>query len=62
MQLVVAGSEVDNAYVSLRRLLRSRPDLVERSFELKRACEWGKGDEYAAAEKRFIEDLSQEID
>ena len=62
VQLVVAGSDLDVAFVSIRRLLRSRPDLVERSNDLKRSFEGGDPQEYVAAKQAFIEALLQEIE
>jgi GrpB-like predicted nucleotidyltransferase (UPF0157 family) len=61
IQLVVAGSDLDVAFVAIRRLLRSRPDLVERSNELKRSFEGGNPDEYVAAKQVFIEGLLRDL-
>jgi GrpB-like predicted nucleotidyltransferase (UPF0157 family) len=62
VQLVVADSRVDTAFVSLRRVLRSSPDLVERSNELKLHHQGGDADTYALAKQRFLEGLLCELD
>ena len=62
VQLVVAGSDLDVAFVSIRGLLRSRPDLVERSNELKRSFEEGDPEEYVMAKQIFIEGLLRDIE
>lgn len=61
VQLVVAGSDLDAAFVSIRSLLRSRPDLVQQSNELKRSFEGGDPDEYVAAKQVFIEGLLRDL-
>lgn len=62
VQLVVAGSDLDTAFVSIRSLLRGSPDLVQRSNELKRSFEGGDPEEYVAAKHAFIESLLRDAD
>ena len=62
VQLVVAGSDLDVAFVSIRSLLRSLPDLVLQSNELKRSFEGGDPDEYVAAKQVFIEGLLRDLE
>jgi len=59
LQLVVAGSDLDRAFVELRALLRKSPDLLERLNELKRSFEGGDPDAYVEAKGALIEDLLQ---
>ena len=62
VQLVAAGSDIDVAFVSIRALLRGRPDLVEQSNALKRSFEGGEPEEYVAAKQAFVEGLLAEIE
>jgi GrpB-like predicted nucleotidyltransferase (UPF0157 family) len=62
VQLVVAGSDIDAAFVSIRRLLRRRPDLVKRSNELKRSFEGGNAQAYVAAKQQLIEALLRQVE
>jgi GrpB-like predicted nucleotidyltransferase (UPF0157 family) len=62
VQLVVAGSRVDAAFVSLRRVFRTRPDLVERSNDLKLRHADGGADAYARAKQAFLEALLRDLD
>jgi len=62
VQLVVADSDLDAAFVSIRSLLRGRPDLVEQSNELKRSFEGGDPEAYVAAKQAFIERLLRDVD
>jgi len=62
VQLVVVGSNVDVAFGSLRRLFRTRPDLVERSNELKRRFEGGDPTTYARAKQGLLEAALRELD
>lgn len=57
VQLIVAGSTDDARLVSLRRLLRGRPDLVERSNELKRRYEGGDPAAYEDAKQVFLDEI-----
>jgi GrpB-like predicted nucleotidyltransferase (UPF0157 family) len=57
VQLVIAGSAADTRFVSLRRLLRTRPDFVERSNDLKRRYEGGDPDAYSDAKQALYEEL-----
>ena len=60
LQLVVAGSDLDLKFVSLRRLLRDRRDLVERVNELKRLHEDGDPDAYVAAKSELYDRFLRE--
>jgi GrpB-like predicted nucleotidyltransferase (UPF0157 family) len=62
VQLVVAGSDLDAAFVSIRSVLRGHPELVQQSNELKRSFEGGDPEEYVAAEQAFIESLLRDVD
>ena len=62
IQLVVSGSTVDAAFVALRRLMRSRPDLVGRANELKRHHEGGRPEAYVIEKRTFFEGLLVEVD
>jgi GrpB-like predicted nucleotidyltransferase (UPF0157 family) len=59
VQSVVTASDSDIAFVSLRRLLRDRPDLVERVNDLKRSFERGDPDAYVTAKGELYEHLLQ---
>jgi GrpB-like predicted nucleotidyltransferase (UPF0157 family) len=60
IQLVVAGSDLDLKFVSLRRLLRDRSDLVERANELKRLHEHGDPEAYVAAKHELYDRFLRE--
>ncbi len=62
IQLVCEGSTLDAAFTSLRRLLRARPDLVERANELKRRHEGGDPDAYAIEKRAFLEEQLRDLD
>ena len=62
IQLVVAGSNVDITFRLLRRLFRTRPDLVEQSNELKRRFEDGDPGAYARAKQELLEAQLRELD
>jgi GrpB-like predicted nucleotidyltransferase (UPF0157 family) len=62
VQLVVAGSRVDAAFVSLRRAFRTRPDLLERANDLKLRHADGDADTYARAKQAFLEALLRDLD
>jgi GrpB-like predicted nucleotidyltransferase (UPF0157 family) len=55
VQLVVAGSETEASFVRLRRVLRSRPDLVEELNELKRRHEGGDPETYVREKQALYE-------
>ena len=60
VQLVSAGSDVDVAFVSLRALLRKRPDLVDRVNGMKRAFDGGDPQAYAAAKDELYTRMLRE--
>src|SRR4051794_6734320 len=62
VQLVAAGSLVDAAFSEIRRLLRARPDLVERANELKRRYQAGDPPAYANEKQSLLEGLLRETD
>src|SRR4051812_17307949 len=62
VQLVAAGSRVEAAFSAIRRLLRARPDLVDRANELRRRFEAGDPQAYAGEKQSFYEELLRETD
>jgi GrpB-like predicted nucleotidyltransferase (UPF0157 family) len=62
IQLVASGSRVEAAFDLLKRELRARPDLVERSNELKRRRASGDPDAYARSKQAFLEAVLSEAD
>ena len=57
IQLVVDGSRTASRFLRLRRLLRSRPDLVDRANTLKRRYEGGDRISYSGAQKALYDEL-----
>jgi GrpB-like predicted nucleotidyltransferase (UPF0157 family) len=62
IQLVVAGSDIEVAFRSLRRLFRTRPALLEQSNALKRRFEGGDPAAYARAKQELLEAQLRELD